>query len=135
MSLTEEINARILSLNDLRVMVDKLDALALDRLMMMGDGFVLYSRKSLAEAREDARRIGDVLGTHEWKMTTPFNCFNMMYVDLEFTTVPMTIRCEFKADEFPIDEVSPGCRMERREHVEVSYAIACDAVPDPVQQH
>ena len=132
MNLANEVIAHILKCNDLRVIADKLDNLDLPHMVFQlgTPSLVLWGRKTLEEARRDARIVGDALGTHEWRMRAPFNVGNAILVDHDFVHAPVIVRCSFPIDAFPMDEVSPGCRLEKKERVEAVYSVVCHVKED-----
>jgi hypothetical protein len=97
--LVEEVCKRILALNELRGVIDKLQTV--DRhFRLLNDTTVLVQCRSLADT---------------------------MIADFRFVDQPVSVWLATKAKDFPIDELSPGCHIEVAPETTTHYSVACPA--------
>jgi hypothetical protein len=125
--LAPSIMEHIQQLEKMYVLAEKIDNANVDLgpCINMGLSLLFYGRKSLEDGRVLARQVGDIIQDHHWKMGAPWFACGVMLMQLDFENVPIQIRLEFKPEDFPMDEVSPGCSLNKTERVETEYAIVC----------
>jgi hypothetical protein len=133
MTTSEKLTTAILAFNDARVWADRLDALEeCSETHIAGnvvDVRIVVWRYSLNEALALLGRLVAAYGVR-YTVGQVWNGYeNNMVAEYVITGTPVRVWLGMPASEFPIDVLSPGCRIEKSECRTVTHRVVC-----PVKQ-
>lgn len=114
----------ILLLNEIRIMLVELEDIG-ECYQVDYPPRLMFKATTWEGSRELLRKIGDRLGDHNWRLDSVWNSGILMLSSYKFKNYPVEVWLQTLANEFPVEKVSPGCRIEKTVEERETFNLVC----------